>query len=104
MTTRGLVSSAQCRAARALLGWTQETLANRAGVARKTIAHFEVGRRDLLSRTRRDIMETLQRAGVEFVWSEPLGGEGVRLARGAPPSSELSRLYEGAQPRPGARS
>lgn len=82
---RPLVSSAQCRAARALLQWTQATLANRAGVARKTVAHFEIGRRDLMARTRRDIMETFERAGVEFIWPGGPGGEGVRLLRRPPP-------------------
>lgn len=79
---RPLVSSAQCRAARAMLGWTQATLADRAGVARKTVAHFEVGRRALLARTRRDITETFERAGLEFIWS-PTHAEGVRFARTA---------------------
>jgi DNA-binding XRE family transcriptional regulator len=86
-----LVSSAQCRAARALLGWTQAMLANQAGVARKTVAHFEVGRRDLMARTRRDIMETFERAGVEFIWPGS-SGEGVRLLRRPlPPDVPTSR-------------
>ncbi len=54
-------------------------LADRAGVARKTVAHFEIGRRALLARTRRDITETFERAGLEFVWS-PSSGDGVRFA------------------------
>lgn len=77
--TRKLLTPAQCRAARALLGWTQAILADRAGVARRTIAHFEVGRRVLLVRTRREIAATLERAGIEFVWPMQTGGEGVRL-------------------------
>lgn len=81
---RPLVSSAQCRAARALLGWTQATLADRAGVARKTVAHFEVGRRALLVRTRRDITETFERAGVEFTQAE-----GVRFARQSLPAADI---------------
>lgn len=76
-----LLTPAQCRAARALLGWTQATLADRAGIARRTVAHFEVGRRALLVRTRREIAETFQRAGVEFFWAMPTAGEGVRLSR-----------------------
>ncbi|HTP83086.1 MAG TPA: helix-turn-helix domain-containing protein [Alphaproteobacteria bacterium] len=89
MMMRPLVSSAQCRAARALLGWTQATLADRAGVARKTVAHFEVGRRALLARTRRDITETFERAGLEFIWS-PSSGDGVRFAP-RPPALPLGR-------------
>lgn len=78
---QNLLTPAQCRAARALLGWTQATLADRAGVARRTVAHFEVGRRVLLVRTRREIANTFQRAGVEFFWAMPTSGEGVRLNR-----------------------
>lgn len=74
------VSSAQCRAARALLRWTQAKLALEASVARKTVADFECGRAKLHHRTRRDITVTLERAGVEFVWEN---GECVRLARPA---------------------
>ena len=80
---RPLVSSAQCRAARALLGWTQAVLADRAGVARKTVAHFEIGRRALLARTRRDITETFERAGLEFIWS-PSSSDGVRFSAHPP--------------------
>ncbi len=78
-----IASSAQCRAARALLNWTQAVLAERAGVARKTVADFELGERVLHVRTRRDIMATLEAAGIEFVWGTgPDGeGDGVRFAK-----------------------
>ena len=83
-----IASSAQCRAARALLNWTQAKLAERAGVARKTVADYELGERTLHVRTRRDIMNALQEAGVEFVWSDEMDGapvatkgEGVRFTR-----------------------
>ena len=97
LMTRPLLSPAQCRAARALLGWTQETLADKAGIARRTVAHFEVGRRTLLARTRREIAETFERAGVEFMWSMPTGGEGVRLVRTprAPAAAQPSMLGSG---------
>jgi len=95
MTTLDLkiASSAQCRAARALLNWTQAKLAERAGVARKTVADYELGERTLHIRTRRDIMHALEEAGVEFVWSDEIDGapvaikgEGVRFAKIAPHS------------------
>ncbi len=80
-----VASPAQCRAARALLNWTQAVLAERAGVARKTIADFELATRTLHIRTRRDITTTLEAAGIEFTWSENgnghTAGEGVRFAR-----------------------
>ena len=81
-----IASSAQCRAARALLNWTQAKLAEHAGVARKTVADYELGERTLHIRTRRDIMAALQQAGVEFVWPDDAAGmlskgEGVRFTK-----------------------
>lgn len=62
-----IVTPAQCRAARAILFWTQATLAGRAGVARKTIADFERDSRVLHIRTRRAITAALEEAGVGFI-------------------------------------
>ena len=76
---RPVASPAQCRAARALLRWTQGQLAQQATVARKTVADFELGNRSLHRRTRLDITVALEAAGVEFIWSAD--GEGVRFAR-----------------------
>jgi transcriptional regulator with XRE-family HTH domain len=78
---RPTASPAQCRAGRALLGWTQAMLAERSSVARKTIAEFEIGARELRFRTRRDITAALEAGGLTFLWEndEPLGaGAGVR--------------------------
>ena len=81
MTTmkRPVVSPAQCRAARALLKWTQAKLAQQAAVARKTVADFELGNRSLHRRTRLDITVALEASGIEFIWGTE--GEGVRFAR-----------------------
>ena len=86
LTTRRVASAAQCRAARALLDWTQTILAQRAGVARKTVADFELGRRSLHRRTIIDITTALEAAGVEFTWAVEGGvnGDGVRFARTMP--------------------
>jgi transcriptional regulator with XRE-family HTH domain len=60
-------------------------LAQRAGVARKTVADFELGRRTLHRRTIIDITTALEAAGVEFTWAIEGGasGDGVRFARNA---------------------
>jgi DNA-binding XRE family transcriptional regulator len=78
---RKLASAAQCRAARAMLHWTQADLATRAGIARKTVTDMELSTRRLHFRTRRDITHTLQEAGIEFLWSDNGhdDGTGVRL-------------------------
>jgi transcriptional regulator with XRE-family HTH domain len=85
LASRRVASAAQCRAARALLDWTQTVLAQRAGVARKTVADFELGRRTLHRRTIIDITTALEAAGVEFTWAieGAANGDGVRFARNA---------------------
>lgn len=60
------ISAAQCRAARGLLGWSQEDLAGEAGLSTSTIATFETGRRTPYDRTLNDIRETFEIAGIEF--------------------------------------
>ena len=75
------ISRAQCRAARALLGWTQDDLEAASNVAKKTIADFERDARQPRPRTLTDIRRALEEAGVEFI--EPNGGgAGVRLKSG----------------------
>jgi transcriptional regulator with XRE-family HTH domain len=57
---------AQCRAARALLGWSQSHLAEVSGVATKTIADFEREERVPYERTLNDIREAFEIATIEF--------------------------------------
>ena len=74
------ISSEQCRAARGLLGWSQQELARRAKVARKTVADFELGQVRPYPRTLRDVVETFDDAGVVFLPAEePVVGPGVRF-------------------------
>jgi len=64
------ISPELCRAARGLLGWSQQTLATRAQVARKTIADFELSQVHPHPRTLRDVVAALESAGVEFIPAE----------------------------------
>jgi transcriptional regulator with XRE-family HTH domain len=57
---------AQCRAARALLGWSQAELSEASGVATKTITDFEREVRSPYARTLNDIKEVFEIAAVEF--------------------------------------
>ena len=70
----------QCRAARGLLGWTQQDLANQARVGIVTVNQLETG----LSQPRLATLDVIQRAfesaGVEFI-DENGGGPGVRLKK-----------------------
>ena len=70
----------QCRAARALLGWTQDDLEQASNVAKKTIADFERGARVPYPRTIADLRQSLEAAGVVFI-EENGGGPGVRLKK-----------------------
>lgn len=69
---------AQCRAARALLDWSQGELADASGVATKTIADFERGQRTPYDRTLADIQKALEAAGIEFTNG---GQPGVRMKK-----------------------
>lgn len=73
-------SSAQCRAARALIGWSQDELEAASKVAKKTIADFERQARQPQARTLEAIRTALEAAGVIFI--EQNGeGPGVRLRK-----------------------
>lgn len=70
------ISPGQCRAARALLNWTQERLANKVGVALKTVRDFENERRQSLNIVRASIKQAFEEAGIEF-----FDDDGLRLKR-----------------------
>ena len=74
------ISSAQCRGARGLLGWSQSDLGEASKTATKTIADFERGARAPYPRTLADVRGALEKAGVEFI-PENGGGAGVRLRK-----------------------
>jgi Predicted transcriptional regulators len=71
----------QCRAGRALVGWSQDQLASASKVAKATIANFELGKRTPYDRTLQDVRQALEAAGVVFLSEGELssGGAGVRL-------------------------
>ena len=68
----------QCRAARGMLGWSQEALARKAGTHWVTVQNFEGGRPGTFP-MRYKLRAALEAGGVEFTAGEP----GVRL-RAAP--------------------
>lgn len=72
------LTPAQCRAARGLVDWTQEELAERAGVSRSTVRDFEKGRHDLHRASETQIVAALREGGVMLIPSDELG-PGVRL-------------------------
>lgn len=75
------ISADQCRAARALIGWSQDKLSETSKVAKATIANFESAKRNPYPRTLDDLREALETAGVVFQADGEMvgGGPGVRL-------------------------
>ena len=57
----------QCRAARALLDWTQDQLAEAAGVGVSTVKLFEAGKRQPMRQNLEAMRRALEGAGVRFI-------------------------------------
>lgn len=77
-----MITAGQCRAARGLLGWTQEQLATAAGIGLSSLLYLEREKRDVSEQLNASIQRALEDAGVEFI-PENGGGAGVRLKRRA---------------------
>ncbi len=73
------ITPAQCRAARGLLDWTQEQLAERAELSRSTVRDFEGGRHDLQRASAAQVVRVLEAAGVVLIEADGGLGSGVRL-------------------------
>lgn len=71
------MDSAQCRAARALLDWSQSDLMAHCGASQKTITDFERGLTKPYRRTLDAMVAAFEAAGIEFI------NRGVRM-RAAP--------------------
>jgi transcriptional regulator with XRE-family HTH domain len=65
----GALSPAQVRAARAWLGWSQDELANRSHVAKRTIARLESTGGSTHARTLHDLRRAFEEEGLEFLFS-----------------------------------
>lgn len=74
------MSPEQCRAARAMLGISQDDLSRKTEVSKRTIAGFEMGQSRPYPRTLEAIRQVLEDAGIEFI-PENGGGAGVRLKK-----------------------
>jgi transcriptional regulator with XRE-family HTH domain len=75
-----MITSAQCRAARGLVGWSQLQLAKNAGVGTVAIHQLESGTSQPRRATLEVVRRALEGAGVEFI-DENGGGPGVRLRK-----------------------
>ena len=84
-----MITARQSRAARALLGWTQETLADRAQVSLTALKRLESeSGLDVYETTRDQVRRAFESAGIVLLSTDK--GEGVL------------RLHEGNAPKPRA--
>ena len=77
-----MVSPSQCRAARGLLDWSQQKLADSARVGVVTIRQFESGTHVPRRATVEVVRRCFEDAGVEFIGT-PTDRPGVRLSLAA---------------------
>lgn len=75
MEERTHPSPAQIRAARALLDWSQQELAARSGIGRRTVAAYEIGGDRVTEASITGMSDALMAAGISF--SGPDQPEGV---------------------------
>jgi len=75
-----MITARQIRAARALLNWSQQQLADKAIISLNAVRRLEGGEVDSRLSTITAVQKALAKAGVEFL-SAGDKGEGVRLAK-----------------------
>jgi transcriptional regulator with XRE-family HTH domain len=78
-----MLQVAQIRAARALLGWRQEDIAEAAKISVATIRRIE-SQEELMTgnvSTLLKIQAALEQAGIQFIDEDETGGFGLRLAK-----------------------
>lgn len=86
-----MLSPAQCRAARALLQWSQDELSVKAAVAKRTIALFEQGSRGRLQERVEAALEgAFDAAGIDLI-DQDVAGDGARFRRPMPRFVSLFR-------------
>ena len=73
-----MITPTQCRAARGLLDWTQDQLAEASGVSSATIRNFEKAKTEPQGSTVKLLEMIFTQQGVEFI-AQNGGGVGVRL-------------------------
>lgn len=75
-----MITARQIRAARALLGWSQQELADRAIISPNALNRLERELVDSRTSTLAAVQNALVKGGIEFI-PEDIKGEGVRLRR-----------------------
>jgi predicted transcriptional regulator len=76
------MNSRQCRAARALLKWSQTELAGASGVSLSTVADYEIDKREPRPDNLTAIQSALEKAGVIFEGDDKFVGVKLKVKRG----------------------
>lgn len=76
-----MITARQIRAARALLGWSQQELADKAIVSTNAVTRLERGEVDPRVSTIMAVQKALSEAGVEFIPADERKGEGARMSK-----------------------
>jgi predicted KAP-like P-loop ATPase len=84
----GTLTPAQCRAARALLGWSQARLARQSGVATSTVADFERGQRSPVQNNLDAMKQSLEAAGVTLLPGGVIAGSANAGVKGVQPLAQ----------------
>jgi transcriptional regulator with XRE-family HTH domain len=87
-----MITGRQIQAARALLGWSQEELGDRAQISNSALYRLERGRVDPRASTVEAVRRALERAGIEFFSDRD--SEGLRLRRSKASLKEASATVE----------
>ena len=75
-----MLSSEQCRAARAWLGWSQENLSKRASVGLSTLKDFENGKRTPMRNNLEAMRRVLEGAGIGLLFDKEGKPQGITAA------------------------
>lgn len=86
-----MITIGQCRAARGLLDWTQQDLAEACGLSKTAINNFEKGHSDIKIESLRAIRMAFESANIEFLPNDGLRkrGESVAVLKGSLALSDL---------------
>ena len=86
-----MITIEQCRAARGLLGWTQQDLADACGLSKTAINNFEKSHSDIKAESLRAIRMAFESLNIEFIGKEGLrrSHEHVDILKGSNIYSDL---------------
>ena len=91
-----MITPVQCRAARALIQWSQQQLAEAAKVGVVTVRQFEIGGTQPRNATLDVMQRALEAGGAVFVADGEIsgGGAGVRLAKASISDTDESETIQ----------